>query len=288
MRSFLRTAPVLLAALLAVSACSSPGSSAGGSGSGDAYGLAVPGTITAAVPQGDAPFVSPDATGKPAGLLIDLNDLIAQRMGLKITYKLSTVGAGLPLVTAGQYDMMIADLTMSEERKRNVAFTTPFYVDANDVLVRSDSPVKAVADVAGKRIGAGIGSAQADFAAKALPQAHVVSVQTNATGIDQLLNGNLDGFVVSSVQAITVFAQHPGRLKVGVSVQNPIPEAMAVRKGLDKFLTDYDKQLAAAVDDGTFLKLYRKYFPGQEYPSSLFRYWPSLQAQVQQGAPAGK
>ncbi|QRP50138.1 ABC transporter substrate-binding protein [Amycolatopsis sp. FDAARGOS 1241] len=287
MRRFPRTAPVLLAAVLAVSACSSS-AGADGSGSGDGYGLAVPGTITAAVPQGDAPFVSPDATGKPAGMLIDLNNLIAQRMGLKITYKLSTVGAGLPQVTAGQYDMMIADLTMSEERKRNVAFTTPFYVDANDVLVRSDSPVKAVADVAGKRIGAGIGSAQADFAAKALPQANVVSVQTNATGIDQLLNGNLDGFVVSSVQAITVFAQHPGRLKVGVSVQNPIPEAMAVRKGLEKFLTDYDKQLAAVVDDGTFLKLYHKYFPGQEYPSSLFQYWPSLQAQVRKETPAGK
>ncbi|MEV4604618.1 transporter substrate-binding domain-containing protein [Amycolatopsis sp. NPDC049253] len=284
MRRRLRTAFTALAAagLLTVSACGG-----GGSASTDPYGLAVPGTITAGVPQGDAPFVSPDAGGKPAGMLIDLNDVIAKRMGLKITYKLSTVGAGLPLVTAGQYDMMIADLTMSEERKRNVAFTTPFYVDANDVLVRSDSPAKTVADLNGKRVGVGIGSAQADFAAKTLPQASVVSVQTNATGIDQLLNGNLDGFVVSSVQAITVFAQHPGRLKVGVSVQNPLPEAMAVRKGLDKFLADYDKQLAAVVDDGTFLKLYHQYFPGQEYPSSLFQYWPSLQAQVRKD-PAAK
>ncbi|MGW4489714.1 substrate-binding periplasmic protein [Amycolatopsis sp. NPDC004368] len=227
MRSRLSTAFAVFAAggLLALSACGG-----GDPAANDPYGLAVPGTITAGVPQGDAPFVSPDATGKPAGMLIDLNDLIAKRMGLKITYKLSTVGAGLPLVTAGQYDMMIADLTMSEERKRNVAFTTPFYVDANDVLVRADSPVKTVADLDGKRVGVGIGSAQADFAAKTLPKATIVSVQTNATGIDQLLGGNVDGFIVSSVQAITVFAQHPGKLKTGVSVQNPLREAMAVRK----------------------------------------------------------
>jgi ABC-type amino acid transport substrate-binding protein len=233
------------------------------------------------VPQGDAPFVSPDATGKPSGMLIDLNDQIAQRMGLKITYKLSTVGAGLPLVTSGQYDMMIADLTMSAARKSQVAFTTPFYVDSNDVLVRSDTPVKSIPDLNGKRVGVGIGSAQADFATKSLPQANIVTLQTSAAGIDQLLNGTNDAYVISSVQAITVLAQHPGKLKVGVSVQNPIPEAMAVRKGLDKFLAAYDKQLAALVDDGTFLKLYDKYFPGQAYPSSLFRYWPSLRTQVQ-------
>jgi ABC-type amino acid transport substrate-binding protein len=266
--------------LLTVAACSSTGSP-NTAGTDDRYGLAVPDTITAAVPQGDAPFVSPDATGKPVGMLIDLNDLIAQRMGLKIIYKLSTVGAGLPLVTAGQYDMMIADLTMSDERKRNVAFTAPFYVDANDVLVRSDSPVTAVADLDGKRVGAGIGSAQADFAAKSLTQADVVTLQTNATGIDQLLNGNLDGFVVSSVQAVTVLAQHPGLLRVGVSVESPIPEAMAVRKGLDEFLTDYNQHLASVVNDGTFLKLYHKYFPGQQYPSSVLEYWPSLRAQLE-------
>ena len=249
------------------------------------YGLATAGVITAGVPQGDAPFVSPDATGKPVGMLIELNDIIAQRMGLQIVYKLSTVGGGLPLVTAGQYDMLLADLTMSEERKKNVAFTTPFYVDANDVLVRTDSTAAKLDDFAGKRVGAGIGSAQSAFAEQSLPNAQVVTVQTNAAGLDQLISGNLDGFVLSSVQAATVLGQHPGQLKVGVSVESVIPEAMAVNKRLTAFLDDYNQQLATTVDDGTFLKLYRKYFPGVEYPRSMLKYWPALEAQLQQAPP---
>jgi ABC-type amino acid transport substrate-binding protein len=249
------------------------------------YGLATAGVITAGVPQGDAPFVSPDATGKPVGMLIDLNDIIAQRMGVRIVYKVSTVGGGLPLVTAGQYDMLLADLTMSEERKKSVAFTTPFYVDANDVLVRADSTATKLEDFAGKRVGAGIGSAQADFAAQSLTTAQVVTLQTNATGLDQLIGGNLDGFVLSSVQAATVLGQHPGQLKVGVSVESAIPEAMAVNKKLTTFLDAYNRQLATTVDDGTFLRLYRKYFPGVEYPRSMLRYWPALEAQLQQAPP---
>jgi ABC-type amino acid transport substrate-binding protein len=249
------------------------------------YGLATAGVITAGVPQGDAPFVSPDATGKPVGMLIELNDIIAQRMGLQIVYKLSTVGGGLPLVTAGQYDMLLADLTMSEERKKNVAFTTPFYVDANDVLVRTDSTAAKLDDFAGKRVGAGIGSAQSAFAEQSLPNAQVVTVQTNAAGLDQLISGNLDGFVLSSVQAATVLGQHPGQLKVGVSVESVIPEAMAVNNRLTAFLDDYNQQLATTVDDGTFLKLYRKYLPGVEYPRSMLKYWPALEAQLQQAPP---
>jgi ABC-type amino acid transport substrate-binding protein len=50
---------------------------------------------------------------------------------------------------------------------------------------------------------------------------------------------------------------------------------------MDKYLAAYNKQLADLVNDGTFLKLYRKYFPGVDYPSSLFQYWPSLRTQVQ-------
>lgn len=279
------TAFVAVAVIATMAACSSPASSPTNASTEKAvdYGLTVPGTITAGVPQGDPPFVSPDATGKPFGMLVDLNDVIAERMGLKIVYKLTTTSAGLPLVTAGRYDMMIADLTMSEERKKNVNFTTPFYVDANDVLVREDSKVKEISDLDGKRVGAGIGSAQYDFAVKFLPKVQLATVVTNASGLDQLLSGNLDGFVLSSVAATTVFAANPGKLKVGLSVDNDIPEAMGVNKDRTLFLKDYNKQLAKTVDDGTFLKLYRKYFPGIEYPTTLYKYWPSLKAQIEEG-----
>ena len=277
-------AAAVIAGLTTLTACSGSGDADKPAKAANAattdYGLAVPGTITAGVPQGDAPFVSPDPNGKPFGMLVDLNDLIAKRMGLKIVYNSTTVSAGLPLVTSGRYDMMIADLTMSDERKKNVDFTEPFYVDANDVVVSADSSIKDVADLDGKRVGAGIGSAQFDFATKFLPKAQLVSVVTNASGLDQLLNGNLDGFVLSSVPTTTVLAANPGKLKVGVSVDNDIPEAMAVNKKLTAFKAAYNKQLAKAIDDGTFLKLYTKYFPGVDYPSTMFKFWPSLETQV--------
>ena len=231
--------------------------------------------------MGDAPFAFPDPTGKPTGMLVELNDVIASRMGLKAVYKTTTISGGLALVTAGQLDIMLADLTMSDERKRNVAFTTPIYVDANEIVVRSDSMTHTVSDLAAKRVGVAVGSAQADFAANSLTDAKVVSLQTNGAAIDQLLAKNLDGCVLSSVQAATILAQHPGQLKVAVSVESSVPEAIAVNKKLVAFVDDYNKQLAVTVDDGTFLKLYEKYFPGVAYPPSMLSYWPSLRPKLE-------
>jgi polar amino acid transport system substrate-binding protein len=245
------------------------------------FELATQGTLTAGVSMGDAPFAFPDPTGKPTGMLVELNDVIASRMGVKAVYKTTTISGGLALVAAGQFDIMLADLTMSEERKRNVAFTTPIYVDANEIVVRSDSMTHAVSDLAAKRVGVSVGSAQADFAADSLPDAKVVSLQTNGASIDQLLAKNLDASVLSSVQAATVLAQHPGQLKIAVSVESPVPEAIAVNKKLVAFVGEYNKQLAATVDDGTFLNLYEKYFPGVAYPPSMLRYWPSLRSKLE-------
>ncbi|MFI5615469.1 substrate-binding periplasmic protein [Amycolatopsis sp. NPDC051903] len=265
------------AAVLSAAACG-PGDQAG-----SGYGLASPGTITAGVTAGDAPFVSPDATGKPVGLLVDLNNAIAQRMGLKITYRMTTVSAGLPLVTAGQLDMLAIGMLPTPERKKSVDFTQPFYLASDDVVVRADSAVKAAGDLAGKRVGAGLGSAQADFATAKIPGATLISQPTNGAGVNQLLNGNLDAMVLASTEVPAVFRQSPGRLRIAYSAPHEQASAMPINRKLTAFEKAYGDQLKTTMDDGTFLRLYDRYFPGEPYPSPMFTYWPQLRGQLQKG-----
>ncbi|QRP50137.1 transporter substrate-binding domain-containing protein [Amycolatopsis sp. FDAARGOS 1241] len=144
----------MAASVVSVAACG-PGDDAG-----SGYGPAEPGTITAGVTAGDAPFVSPDATGKPVGLLVDLNTVIARRMGLKITYRVTTVSAGLPLVTPRQPDILAIGMLPTPERRKRVDFTQPCYLASDDVVVRSESAVKAAGYRKDKCAGAGLGSAQ--------------------------------------------------------------------------------------------------------------------------------
>lgn len=264
-----------------VTACGSDADSASTSSGSADYGLVQPGTITAAITAGDYPFVSPDASGKPVGMLIDLNDKIAKRMGLKIVYKTTTVQAGLPALTSGQYDMMSVGLVASAERKKSVAFTKPIFWGQNVVVAPAKSKAKAIADFAGKRVGSGANSTQADFAKKKMSSSDLVSEATDSAGVSQLLAGNLDAMVLGSTHVGKIIKEHPGKLKVSLTEPQDEPGAMAVNKKLTKFLAAYDKQLAALANDGTFLKLYQKYFPDLPYPKQMYTYWPSIQQQIE-------
>jgi polar amino acid transport system substrate-binding protein len=283
-----RLVSALAATAVAVTTLSACGSDSGSAASGGPdYGLVDPGTITAAVTAGDYPFVSPDATGKPVGLLVDLNDAISSRMGLKIVYKTTTVQAGLPALTSGQYDMMSVGLVASDERKKSVAFTMPIFWGQNVIVVPASSTAKAIGDFGGLRVGSGANSTQADFANKTLTSSKLVSEATDSAGVNQLLAGDLDAMVLGSTHVGQIFQQHPGKLKVALESPQDQPGAMAVNKKLTTFLDAYDKQLTDLANDGTFLKLYQKYFPDLPYPTQMYQYWPVIKDQLaKQGKPS--
>lgn len=275
-RRWISTTAAAVVAVTGLSACG------GGDSAGQDYGLTRPGTITAAITAGDYPFVSPDETGKPVGMLVDLNNLIASRMHLNIVYKTTTIEAGLPGLTSGQYDMMSVGLVQTPERKRSVAFTRPIFWGQNVLVVPAGSTAKKLSDFTGKRVGAGSNSQQEDFVKKNLKNAHRIAEPTDSTAVNQLLSGNVDAACLGSTHVPKVLQEHPGKLRIAVTSPQDQPGAMAVNKKLPKFLTAYNKQLTALANDGTFLKLYKKYFPHLPYPKQMYKYWPAIEKQVKQ------
>lgn len=266
-----------------VTACGSDSDSTSASTSSKSadYGLVQDGTITAAVTAGDYPFVSPDASGKPVGMLVDLNNEISKRMGLKIVYKTTTVQAGLPALTSGQYDMMSVGLVATADRKKSVAFTKPIFWGQNVLVVPAKSTAKTIPDFAGKRVGSGANSQQADFTKTNMKSSELVSEATDSAGVSQLLAGNLDAMCLGSTHVGKILQEHPGKLKIALTSPQNEPGAMAVSKKLTKFLADYNKELAVLANNGTFLKLYQKYFPDLPYPKQMYKYWPSIQQQIE-------
>ncbi len=281
LRRTVNIATVTALALVSATACG--GSDSSSKSDGNPYGLVQPGTITAAITNGDYPFVSPDASGKPVGFLVDLNNMISKALGLKIVYKTTTTQAGLPALTSGQYDMMSVGLVETPDRKKSVGFTKPIFWGQNAVVVPQSSNAKTIEDLAGKRVGAGANSNQADFTQKEMTSSHFVSEATDSAAVSQLLDGNLDAIVLGSTHVSQIFQQHPGKLKLALLSPQDAPGAEAVNKKLTKFTDAYNKQLEILANNGTFLKLYKKYFPSLPYPPQMYKYWPAIQKQVEQG-----
>jgi ABC-type amino acid transport substrate-binding protein len=285
LRRSICTAVVSALALVTATACGS--SSGGSSADSNPYGLTTPGTVTAAITSGDYPFTFADPSGKPTGFLIDLNADIFKAMNLQVVYKTTTVQAGLPALTSGQYDMMVVGLVASAERKKSVGFTKPIFWGQNVIVTQDNATGKSIDDFAGKRVGAGANSTQADFVQKSMTKSNFVSEATDSAAVSQLLAGNVDAIVLGSTHVGQIFAQHPGKLKVVVTSPQASPGAEAVNKKLTKFTDAYNDELGKLADNGTFLKLYQKYFPNLPYPTQMYPFWPSIQQQIQKQGSSG-
>jgi polar amino acid transport system substrate-binding protein len=261
-----------------VAACSS----STGSSNSNPYGLAQPGTINSAIVAGGAPFSTTTKSGQPEGFLVDLDGMIAKNLGLTISYKVTTTDASLSGLTAGKYDLLSIGLVATPARAQSAAFSKPIYYGYNDVVVKAGSPISSSAALAGKRVGASLGSTQYDYAQAALKNATLVSESLNSTAITQLAAGTVDAIVLGGSQAGTLMTESPGKYKVAFSAQQTSPGAVAISKKEPKLLAAFNAQLTKLVNNGTFLKLYDKWIApvGAPFPTELYSTFPSLQAQV--------
>jgi polar amino acid transport system substrate-binding protein len=241
------------------------------------YGLIEAGTIRSATQTGQPPFAYAEDSGKPTGFVVDVTDEAAKRLGLKVDYKSTSVTGSLAGLTAGQYDLASSGLGVTEERQKSVDFTKPLFWSTVTVLTTSKSEISTFDGFNGKRVGVVTGSSQEAQLPTRIPKAQPVRFQNQNAAVSQLLNGSIDAFLVGGPDAKEFMKQYKG-LRQAVSAPIDHPTSMAVPKNHAAFLKALDQQIASMVADGSYAKLYRKYFTTQPEPE-LLAAWPALKSQ---------
>jgi polar amino acid transport system substrate-binding protein len=266
---------LLLASLVAsmtlfAAACGSGGS--GGSDGKSDYGLVQPGTLLAAT-SGDQPPFSSLKNGKPVGFTIDLNDEVARRLKLKTEYKQTTTDSGIQGLTVGQYDVVANGLGVTPERQGVVTFAKGEYWSTTAALVLRSTDISSFGDLKGKKVAVITGSVQADYLKK-LSGAVETDFPSENAAVSALTSKTVDAFLVGGPDAENYMKQLPA-LKVGASQPVDHPTTVAFAKDGTALAKAYDKELSAMVADGTYRKIYDRYFsdpPNKE----LVAIWPGL------------
>jgi ABC-type amino acid transport substrate-binding protein len=271
--------PKLFPALCAIVALTLTSAACGNDNHGPAtasnpYHLITPGVITAATLTDNPPFALAGTDGKPQGFAIDLAQEAAKRLGLRIDYKVTGIQGLLTGLAAEQYDMGIAGVGATAERKQTVDFIRPYYWGFTAVITSKEATAQSLNDFAGKRIGAVSGSVQENFAKTRLPGAIVVLFPDSPSAIAQLLSKGIDGFVVGGADAET-YTEHEPTLKIAVTADSTQGTAFPIKKGNAALLTAVDTKIDEMIVDGTFLKLYQKWFKRPLSPRML-EFRPSL------------
>ena len=201
---------------------------------------------------------------KYVGFDIDLWDAIAKE--LKLDYRLQPMDFNgiLPALQTKNVDVALAGITIKDERKKVIDFSDKYYNTPPAIAVPKDSDIKGVTpeDLAGKTVGAQVGSKAADYARE--HGANVKEFDTNTQGWMELEAGTCDAVSIDKAVA-QYYLQQGGKDKLKI-VGEPIT-SRGVAMGISKDKPELSKQVNEALKeikaDGTYAKIYKKWF-GEE------------------------
>jgi len=210
-----------------------------------------------------APFEFPDKqSGELTGFDLDLIKAMGKKAGFeKATVKGMGFDALIPALDAGNIDVAIAGMSITDVRKQKVNFTDPYYESGLATVVRKDNnAIKSLEDLKGKNIAVQLGTTGADAAGK-IEGATVKTFDTSDTACLELKNGGADA-VISDLPVLQYFLKQGGSeyaKMVGEPTKGDMYGIATAKK--NKELSDkLNKALGELKKSGEYQKIYDKWF----------------------------
>jgi polar amino acid transport system substrate-binding protein len=249
------------AGLLLVAGC---GSDDGGSGAtktaAGGVELVKAGQLTTCTHLPYPPFQS-EIDGKVQGFDVSLIDLVAQDLGVKqeildTPFENFKTGAFL---NSGECDLAAAGMTITDERKKNVDFSDPYFEATQAVLADKKAGISSFADLKGKKVGTQAQTTGEDYAkSKGIDS---VSFESSDAVLNGLRTRQVDAVIIDYpvVQGWLKDKANAAAFEVAEQINTGEQYGFTVRKGNTKLLAAIDEALAKAKSDGTYKKLYEQW-----------------------------
>ena len=224
------------------------------------------GRLLAGVKTDFPPFGFIDQTGDIDGFDADL----ARRLGRALFDDETgaelvpvTSGGRIPLLYSGLIDVIIATMTITEDRRLVLEFSDPYFVTGSMLLVRKDSSIQGLQDLAGKSVAVVEGAVQQQDLPQMAPGIRLAAYKSLTEALQALRSQQVDALCQDDV-VVLAEARNSSDVKAVGNSFLPRPYAMAVRKGERRFLEWLNAQLIKMKTDGTIEGLRRKHFGGMD------------------------
>lgn len=255
------TAAALLALCLAgcgAEAASQPAQSAGGSAAGGdaaSAGEAMTaiqnsGKLTMMTATGFPPYEYIGEDGQPAGIDIDIAQLVADELGVELEVLDMDFNLLVDSLKSGKGQLVAAGMSVTEERAGQIDFSVPYAQDGQCLMVAAGSDIATVDDLADKTVvvqEATTGHILATDTLGLEPLAFKNAVDCAST----IIGGRADAAILDRTTIRTLVSAHPDEL---VLVGEPLTEeqyVLGIAKGNEDFQAVVNKVLQQAIDDGT-------------------------------------
>ena len=210
------------------------------------------------------PFESLDGSDI-VGIEPKLMQAIADKLGMELVWEQVDFDSIIPGVQTGKYDMGMAGMTVTDERKEQVNFSDSYATGVQVVIVKDDSPITSVddlfADGASTVVGTQAGTTGFIYATSDIEDAGLGTVKSfgkTTDAVEALKNGQVDCVILDNEPAKALVAANEGLhiLDTEYAVED---YAIAIAKENTDLLEKVNKALAELTADGTLQSIVDKY-----------------------------
>ena len=189
------------------------------------------------------------------GIDVEVAYAIAQKLGLELVVDDMDFTAALEAAQSGKSDMVMAGVTVNEDRLAVMDFSDSYATGVQVVIVTEDSPITTLDDIEGKLIGTQKGTTGYTYASDTpenggYGEDAVIGFDNGLSAVQALKNGQVDCVIIDNAPAQSFVAENPG-LKILDTEWVTEDYAIGVAKGNTALLDAINGALAELIADGT-------------------------------------
>lgn len=162
----------------------------------------------------------------------------------------------IPFLLDDKVDLVISTMTINEERKQYIDFSDVYYVEGQGLLVKKGSPIRGLADTAGKTVCSAQGSTSEQNLRTRQPQARLLLYGDYSKCLQALTDGLADAISTDDTILLGMEMKDPNLHMVG-GLFTEEPYGIGIKKGRPEFVRFINETLAAMKQDGRWKAIYK-------------------------------
>ena len=219
------------------------------------------------------PFNYIDASGELKGFDVDIAKALCAEMKVECTFVTQDWDGMIPALQNGNFDALIASMSITPEREEQIAFTNKYYQTPPAIAVPKDSDITETTAEAldGKVIGVQASTTHAQAAESYFPDADIRGYPTAEEYKLDIESGRVDAVVDDVVVLNEWLDSDAGACCKLLGTLRADPEiygkgiGIGLRKGDDKLKSMFNDAITAIRDNGTYETVQSKYFDFDVY-----------------------
>ncbi|MCL1702461.1 transporter substrate-binding domain-containing protein [Lysinibacillus sp. Bpr_S20] len=217
------------------------------------------GVIKVGIEGAYPPFNFYNTKNELEGFDVDITNEIGKRMGVNVEFVATPWDSIIGGLLSKKYEIIISSMAITEDRKKKVDFTEPYYYTGAQLFTKSNSNIKNVeTDVKGKKIGVVTGTTFTDEVIRL--GGEPVLYKSDLLSFQDLVNGRVDGAITDKAVGGNIILENGyDVIQVG-NVLYDETAGITVNKNQEGLVNEINKHIKDMVKDGTYDEISKKWF----------------------------